>query len=165
MLFISFPAREDEGQVVSMKPPSFQTSMTGDRYTPCTDTAKVSQRGTRPVASHQSSLTSLEECGPTGRLPRNALPRPGGSHTEVSVLVAGAQKTSWCVSSVLGRCSPWPFSCVTLLVCHCSCSHKPAHQCHLHPVLLPELWRVRMSQCDRAGTWFITVSFAKLSQG
>lgn len=131
--YLSFPAREEEGQVVSTKPPSFQTSTTRDRYTPGMDTAEGSQWDTRPVASHQSSLTSLEECEPTERLPQKALSRAGGSHTEVSVPVAWAQKTPWWVSSVPGHCSPWPFSCVTLLVCHCSCTHKPAHQSAFRP--------------------------------
>ncbi|XP_038191144.1 microtubule organization protein AKNA [Arvicola amphibius] len=80
--------QEDEGQVVSMKPPSFQTSTTRDRYTPDMDTAEVPPRGTRPVSSHLSSLTSLEECGPTERLPRKALPRAGGSHTEEPWMVS-----------------------------------------------------------------------------
>lgn len=70
-----------------MKPSSFRTSMARDRYTPGLNPAEVAQRGTKPMASHQSSLTSLEESGPSGLLPRKALLRAGGPHTEVSVLV------------------------------------------------------------------------------
>ncbi|KAL6067824.1 hypothetical protein STEG23_026945, partial [Scotinomys teguina] len=80
--------QEDEEQVVSMKPPSFRTSMTRDSYTPGLDTAEVAQRGTKSMASHQSSLTSLEESGPTELLPRKTLLRAGGSHTEEPWMVS-----------------------------------------------------------------------------
>nr|XP_021505694.1 AT-hook-containing transcription factor isoform X1 [Meriones unguiculatus]XP_021505696.1 AT-hook-containing transcription factor isoform X1 [Meriones unguiculatus]XP_021505697.1 AT-hook-containing transcription factor isoform X1 [Meriones unguiculatus] len=74
--------QEDEEWVVSMKPPSFRTSTTRERYTAGLNTAEVAQRGTRPMASHQSSLTSLEESGPSGLLPRKALLQAGRSHAE-----------------------------------------------------------------------------------
>ncbi|KAL1777251.1 AT-hook-containing transcription factor isoform X1 [Sigmodon hispidus] len=80
--------QEDEEQVVSMKPPSFRTSVAKDRYAPGLDTAEVAQRGTKPMASHQSSLTSLEESRPTEPLPRKALLRAGGSHTEEPWMVS-----------------------------------------------------------------------------
>lgn len=105
---ISFPAREDEERVVSMKPPSFRTSMARDRCTPGLDTAEV-QRGTRPMASHQSSLTSLEESGPSGLLPRKALLQAGGSHAEVSVPV------EWPEDSLVFELF-LPFYCFTLLL-------------------------------------------------
>lgn len=110
MLFISSSAREDEEQAVSVKPPDFRTSMARDRYTPGLDTAEGAQRRTKPMASHQSSLTSLEESGPAELLPRKALLRAGGSHTEVSVPVGYAQKIPRCLSSFPGLCPPWPSS-------------------------------------------------------
>nr|XP_042127217.1 microtubule organization protein AKNA isoform X2 [Peromyscus maniculatus bairdii] len=80
--------QEDEEQAVSVKPPGFRTSMARDRYTPGLDTAEGAQRRTRPMASHQSSLTSLEESGPAELLPRKALLRAGGSHTEEPWMVS-----------------------------------------------------------------------------
>ncbi|MEJ1282841.1 AT-hook transcription factor [Cricetulus griseus] len=79
--------QEDEEQVVSMKLPSFRTSMATDRYAPGLDTAEVAQRGTKPIASHQSSIISLEENGPTELL-RKALLRTGTSHIEEPWMVS-----------------------------------------------------------------------------
>lgn len=80
--------QEDEEQAVSVKPPGFRASMARDRYTPGLDTAEGAQRRTKPMASHQSSLTSLEESGPAELLPRKALLRAGGSHTEEPWMVS-----------------------------------------------------------------------------
>ena len=93
-LFISFPAREDEEQMGPMKSPDFRPSMARDTYTPVLDTAEVAQRGTKAIVSHQSSLTSLEESRPSELLPRKALLRAGGPHTEVSVLVGWSEDLS-----------------------------------------------------------------------
>lgn len=90
-LFLSFPDREDKEQMVSMKSSNFQPSMARNRYTPVLDTAGVAQGGTKPMPSHQSSLTSLEESRPSDLLPRKALLRAGGPHTEVSVLVGWSE--------------------------------------------------------------------------
>ncbi|XP_021085792.1 microtubule organization protein AKNA isoform X3 [Mesocricetus auratus] len=75
-------SQEEEEQAVSMQPPSSRTSMARDRYAPGLGAAEVTRRGTKPMASHQSSLTSLEENGPTELLPRKALLRAGAAHTE-----------------------------------------------------------------------------------
>jgi hypothetical protein len=77
-----------------MKSPDFRPSMARDTYTPVLDTAEVAQRGTKAMVSHQSSLTSLEESRPSELLPRKALLRAGGPHTEVSVLVGWSEDLS-----------------------------------------------------------------------
>ncbi|XP_029396119.1 microtubule organization protein AKNA isoform X2 [Mus pahari] len=80
--------QEDDEQMGSMKSPSFRPPMARDRYTPVLDTAEVAQRGTKAMASHQSSLTSLEESRPSELLPRKALLRAGGPHTEEPWMVS-----------------------------------------------------------------------------
>lgn len=110
-LFVSFPAREDEEQMQTMTSSNFRPSKARDRYTPVLDAAEAAQRGTKPMASHQSSLTSLEESRPSELLRHKALLRAGGPHTEVSVLVWWSEDPR-CLSSVPGLCSPWLFSCV-----------------------------------------------------
>lgn len=117
MLFISFPTREDKEQIASRKSPSIRSSMARDRYSPIPDTAEVVQRGTKPMTSHQSSLTSLEESRPSGLLPRKALLRAGGPHTEVSVLV------EWSEDPLVSELCSWPLLSLTLFMCprflHC----------------------------------------------
>lgn len=80
--------QEDKEQMVSMKSSNFQPSMARNRYTPVLDTAGVAQGGTKPMPSHQSSLTSLEESRPSDLLPRKALLRAGGPHTEEPWMVS-----------------------------------------------------------------------------
>ncbi|XP_031233490.1 microtubule organization protein AKNA isoform X2 [Mastomys coucha] len=80
--------QEDKEQMASRKSPSIRLSMARDRYSPILDTAEVAQRGTKPMTSHQSSLTSLEESRPSGLLPRKALLRAGGPHTEEPWMVS-----------------------------------------------------------------------------
>lgn len=80
--------QEDEEQMGPMKSPDFRPSMARDTYTPVLDTAEVAQRGTKAMVSHQSSLTSLEESRPSELLPRKALLRAGGPHTEEPWMVS-----------------------------------------------------------------------------
>nr|XP_034357662.1 microtubule organization protein AKNA isoform X3 [Arvicanthis niloticus] len=80
--------QEDEEQMPSMTSSNFQPSKARDRYTPVLDATEVAQRGTKPMASHQSSLTSLEESRPSELLRRKALLRAGGPHTEEPWMVS-----------------------------------------------------------------------------
>lgn len=138
-LFVSFPAREDEEQMPSMASSNFQPSKARDRYTPVLDAAAVAQRGTKPMASHQSSLTSLEESRPSELLRRKALLRAGGPHTEVSVLVW------WSEDPLMSESCSWPLLSLALFMCPrflpdtvpvCA-AVKPAHQSACATPLLP----------------------------
>ncbi|XP_028635721.1 AT-hook-containing transcription factor isoform X2 [Grammomys surdaster] len=78
----------DEEQMPSMTSPNFRPSKARDRYTPVLDTEEVAQQGTKPMTSHQSSLTSLEESRSSEVLPRKALLQGGGPHTEEPWMVS-----------------------------------------------------------------------------
>lgn len=136
-LFVSFPARADEEQMPSMMSPSFQPSVARNRYTAVLDTAEVAQQVTKPMTSHQSSLTSLEESRPSELLPRKVLLRAGGSHAEVSVLVG------WCLSSVPGLCSPWLLPDTAPV----SAAVKPAHQSAFEPSATCPLLTASLQSC------------------
>lgn len=110
-LFVSFPAREHEEQMPSMTSPNFRPSKARDRYTPVLDTDEVAQRATKPMTSHQSSLASLEENRSSELLPRKALLRAGGPHTEVSVLVG------WSEDPLMSELCSWPLLSLPLFMC------------------------------------------------
>lgn len=110
-LFVSFPARGDEEQMPSMTSPNFRPSKARDRYTPVLDTEEVAQQGTKPMTSHQSSLSSLEESRSSEVLPRKALLQGGGPHTEVSVLVG------WSEDPAVSELCSWPLFSLALFMC------------------------------------------------
>uniref|UniRef100_A0A8C5KPX9 AT-hook transcription factor n=1 Tax=Jaculus jaculus TaxID=51337 RepID=A0A8C5KPX9_JACJA len=99
------PVQEDVEQVVSVKPPSVQTSMASDRCMPCLGKAEAGLQGTKSPASHQSSMTSLEGSGPSEHVPCKALVQAGGSHVE-EPWMASPETDSGFVGSETSRVSP-----------------------------------------------------------
>ncbi|ELK23354.1 AT-hook-containing transcription factor [Myotis davidii] len=85
------PLEEAVGQSVSVKAAGFHASMAGDGHQLGLGQAEAAppgpgrpphSRGTKPAASHQSSLTSLEGSGISERLAQKSL-RQAGGHLEV----------------------------------------------------------------------------------
>lgn len=93
MVFSSH-AREAMEQMLSVKPPGFQTSLARDGHMSGVGKAEAAPPGpgmpphppgTKSAASHQSSMTSLEGSGISERLPQKPLHQGSGPHLEVSL--------------------------------------------------------------------------------
>ena len=103
-------ARETVEQMVSVKPAGFHASVARDGYLQDLDKVEAAPPpgpsrpphppGTKPLASHQSSLTSLEGSGLSEHLPQKSLHQAGGPHLEVSIC-------AWSVD-LLGISAPGP---------------------------------------------------------
>ncbi|XP_005880985.1 PREDICTED: AT-hook-containing transcription factor isoform X2 [Myotis brandtii] len=107
------PLEEAVGQSVSMKAAGFHASMAGDGHQLGLGQAEAAPpgpgrpphpRGTKPAASHQSSLTSLEGSGISERLAQKSLCQAGG-HLEESWM-ASPETDSGFVGSETSRVSP-----------------------------------------------------------
>ncbi|XP_015425383.1 PREDICTED: AT-hook-containing transcription factor isoform X3 [Myotis davidii] len=111
--FHGFLEREAVGQSVSVKAAGFHASMAGDGHQLGLGQAEAAppgpgrpphSRGTKPAASHQSSLTSLEGSGISERLAQKSL-RQAGGHLEESWM-ASPETDSGFVGSETSRVSP-----------------------------------------------------------
>ncbi|XP_059513849.1 microtubule organization protein AKNA isoform X1 [Myotis daubentonii] len=107
------PLEEAVGQSVSVKAAGFHASMAGDGHQLGLGQAEAAppgpgrpphSRGTKPAASHQSSLTSLEGSGISERLAQKSLCQAGG-HLEESWM-ASPETDSGFVGSETSRVSP-----------------------------------------------------------
>ncbi|XP_008588098.1 PREDICTED: AT-hook-containing transcription factor, partial [Galeopterus variegatus] len=105
---------EAEEQMVSLKPPGFQTPAARDGHMPGLDKADAAPQGpgmppqspgTKSMASHQSSTTSLEGSGISERLPQKSLCQAGGPHLE-EPWIASPETDSGFVGSETSRVSP-----------------------------------------------------------
>lgn len=123
------------GQSVSMKAAGFRASMAGDGHQLGLGQAEAAppgpgrpphSRGTKPAASHQSSLTSLEGSGISERLAQKSL-RQAGGHLEVGD--QGHGLSLWELSA------PRPLLTQFLLGMSApvAASHHPAQQTGLRP--------------------------------
>ncbi|XP_023386857.1 AT-hook-containing transcription factor isoform X2 [Pteropus vampyrus] len=108
------PLKETGEQMVSTKPPGFHAFMARDGHLLEPSKAKAAPpspgrppcpRGTKPAASHQSSLTSLEGSGISEHLPQKSLCQAGGSHLE-EPWMASPETDSGFLGSETSRASP-----------------------------------------------------------
>ncbi|XP_023366334.1 AT-hook-containing transcription factor [Otolemur garnettii] len=108
------PLEEAMEQIVPVEPPGFQTSLARDRHMlgPCK--AKAAPPGPemlphplsgKSIASHQSSMTSLEGSGISEHLPQKSLHPPGRPHPE-ETWMASPETDSGFVGSETSRISP-----------------------------------------------------------
>ncbi|XP_047684944.1 microtubule organization protein AKNA isoform X1 [Prionailurus viverrinus] len=109
------PLKETVEQMVSVKPAGFHASVARDGYLQDLDKVEAAPppgpsrpphpRGTKPLASHQSSLTSLEGSGLSEHLPQKSLHQAGGPHLE-EPWMASPETDSGFVGSETSRVSP-----------------------------------------------------------
>ncbi|XP_077000073.1 microtubule organization protein AKNA isoform X3 [Tamandua tetradactyla] len=106
--------RETMEQVVSVKPPGFQTSVDRDGHPPGLGKAEAAPLGpgmlphpqtTKPTPSHQSSTTSLAGSGISERLPQKSF-RPAGDVPLEEPWMASPETDSGFVGSETSRVSP-----------------------------------------------------------
>ncbi|XP_032128307.1 LOW QUALITY PROTEIN: microtubule organization protein AKNA-like [Sapajus apella] len=113
------PLEEATEQMESVKPPGFQTSLARDGHMSGLGKAEAAPPGpsmplharaphppgTKSAASHQSSMTSLEESGISERLAQKPLHQAGGPHLE-EPWMAFPETDSGFVGSETSRVSP-----------------------------------------------------------
>nr|KAF6483006.1 AT-hook transcription factor [Rousettus aegyptiacus] len=108
------PLKETGEQMVSTKPPGFHASMARDGHLLEPGEAKAAPPGpgrspcprdSKPAASHQSSLTSLEGSGISEHLPQKSLCHAGGPHLE-EPWMASPETDSGFLGSETSRASP-----------------------------------------------------------
>ncbi|XP_011947477.1 PREDICTED: AT-hook-containing transcription factor isoform X3 [Cercocebus atys] len=108
------PLEEATEQMLSVKPPGFQTSLARDGHMSGLGKAEAAPPGpgmpphppgTKSAASHQSSMTSLEGSGISERLPQKPLHQGCGPHLE-EPWMASPETDSGFVGSETSRVSP-----------------------------------------------------------
>ncbi|KAM5328125.1 microtubule organization protein AKNA isoform 1-T2 [Glossophaga mutica] len=108
------PLEETVEQMASRKPAGFHAPMARDgpllglgkaEAAPLGPGRPPHSQGTKPLASHQSSLTSLEGSGISERLPHKSRRQAGGAHPEES-WTASPETDSGFVGSETSRVSP-----------------------------------------------------------